>query len=255
MRTLVETKVLAGDARALPPRPRGARRVQVPATVQAVLAARIDRLPAESKRLLQAAAVIGKDVSLRAAAGRSPTCPRRRLRRNLTLLQSGEFLYEISLFPSVEYTFTPRADPRGGLLRASCRSGGARCTVASWQAIEQLYADRLAEHVERLAHHALRGEVWDKAVAYLRQAGAKAAARSANREAVMLLRAGAGGARSTCPRAGQTTEQAIDLRLDLRPPLLQLGQLERVLDALAGSGGAWPRSSATSSGWRACTPT
>ena len=51
------------------------------------------------------------------------------------------------------------------------------------EAIERLYADRLTEHVERLAHHAVRGEVWEKAVTYLRQAGAKAFARSANREA------------------------------------------------------------------------
>ena len=52
------------------------------------------------------------------------------------------------------------------------------------EALEALYPDRLAEQVERLAHHALRGEVWDKAVAYCRQAGAKAMARSAYREAV-----------------------------------------------------------------------
>jgi hypothetical protein len=50
--------------------------------------------------------------------------------------------------------------------------------------VERLYPDRLAEQVERLAHHAFRGEVWGKAVRYLRQAGTKAAARSANREAV-----------------------------------------------------------------------
>ena len=43
---------------------------------------------------------------------------------------------------------------------------------------------RLAEHVDRLAHHALRGEVWDKAVAYCQQAGARAFDRAAFREAV-----------------------------------------------------------------------
>lgn len=50
-------------------------------------------------------------------------------------------------------------------------------------AIERFYPDRLTEHVERLAHHAMRGEMWEQAVTYLRQAGAKALARSANREA------------------------------------------------------------------------
>jgi tetratricopeptide (TPR) repeat protein len=95
-------------------------------------------------------------------------------------------------------------------------------------AIEQLNADRLAEQVERLAHHALRGEVWDKAVAYLRQAGAKAATRAANREAVLLLEQALVAVRHW-PEGRPATEQGIDLRLDLRPPLLQLGQLERAL--------------------------
>ena len=49
---------------------------------------------------------------------------------------------------------------------------------------EAFTGDRVAEQVERLAHHALRGEVWDKALAYCRQAGDKAMARSAHREAV-----------------------------------------------------------------------
>jgi hypothetical protein len=55
------------------------------------------------------------------------------------------------------------------------------------ETIERLYPDRLSEHVERLADHAFRGEVWDKAVTYLRQAGAKALARSTNREAAVFL--------------------------------------------------------------------
>ena len=57
--------------------------------------------------------------------------------------------------------------------------------------VEALEAARrgagVAEQVERLAHHALRGEVWDKAVAYCRQAGEKAMARSAHREAVAVV--------------------------------------------------------------------
>src|SRR5262249_13217556 len=95
-------------------------------------------------------------------------------------------------------------------------------------AMEQLHADRLAEHVEQLAHHALRGEVWDKAVLYLRQAGAKSAARAANREAGMLFEQ-ARVAAQRLPQSRSSIERAIDLRRDLRPPLLQLGQLDRVL--------------------------
>ena len=63
VRTLVETQALVGApgayrlARALPS-------IQVPSTVQAILAARIDRLPPEEKQLLHTAAVIGHEVSL-----------------------------------------------------------------------------------------------------------------------------------------------------------------------------------------------
>jgi predicted ATPase len=103
IRTLVETQVLVGEP--------GAYRVvkarstmQVPATVQAVLAARIDRLPPEEKDLLQTAAVIGKDIPfpLLQAIADLPDAP---LRRGLLHLQSAEFLYETNLFPDLEYTF------------------------------------------------------------------------------------------------------------------------------------------------------
>jgi class 3 adenylate cyclase len=180
VRTLVETQGLAGE--------RGAYRltqalpsIQVPATVQAVLAARIDRLPPEEKRLLQAAAVIGEDVPF-ALLQANAEGPEEALRRGLAHLQAAEFLYEASLFPDLAYTFKHGLTYQvayGSLLQERRRALHGRIL----EAIERLYPDRLAEQVERLAHHALRGEVWEKALAYLRQAGAKAAGRSAYREA------------------------------------------------------------------------
>ena len=197
VRTLVETKVLAGERGAYH-LARASHTLQIPATVQAILAARIDRLAPEDKRLLQAASVIGKDVPftlLQAIA----EGPEERLRRGLANLQAAEFLYEARLFPDLEYTFKHALTHEvayGSLLQERRRALHARIV----DAIETLYPDRLAEHVERLAHHAFRGEVWEKAVTYLRQAGAKAFARSANREAVACLRAGAGGTGSICRR-------------------------------------------------------
>jgi class 3 adenylate cyclase len=103
VRTLVETGVLVGEpgvyrlAHAL-------QTIQVPATVQAVLAARIDRLTPEQKQLLQAAAVIGTEVPfplLQAIA----ELPEVVLHRGLAHLQAAEFLYEIRLFPERAYTF------------------------------------------------------------------------------------------------------------------------------------------------------
>jgi predicted ATPase/class 3 adenylate cyclase len=225
IRALVETGVLAGE--------HGAYRlvkpiesIQLPATIHAVLAPRIDRLPPEAKRLLQAASVIGKDVPLallQAIADLSED----ETRRHLAILQTADLLHELRLFPSMEYTFRhvlTQEVAYGTLLRERRRALHARVM----EALELLLADRPGEQVESLAHHALRGEVWHRAVAYLRQAGAKAAARGVNHEAVGFLEQ-ALGALSHLPDSPERSEQAIDLRLDLRPPLLQMGQLDRVL--------------------------
>jgi tetratricopeptide (TPR) repeat protein len=91
------------------------------------------------------------------------------------------------------------------------------------EAIEALYSDRLIEQVERLAHHAARGEVWGKALTYLRQAGAKADARSANREAALYFEQ-ALTALAHLPDNRETREQAIDLHFNVRNSLVALGE-------------------------------
>src|SRR5262245_53212640 len=173
VRALVETGALTGE--------RGAYRLarpiqnlQLPATAQAILAARIDRLAPEDKRLLQAAAVIGKDVPfplLEAIAKEADE----RLRQGLARLQAAEFLYEARLFPELEYTFKHALTQEvvyGGLLQERRSALHARIL----EAIERAHPERLSEHVDRLAHHALRGDVRAKAVHYLRLAGVTAAA-------------------------------------------------------------------------------
>ena len=228
VRTLVETGVLVGE--------RGAYRLaqpveslQMPATVQAILAARIDRLAPEDKRLLQTAAVIGTEVPwplLQAIA----EAPEEALHRGLGQLQAAEFLYETSLFPEHAYTFKHALTHEvayNSLLQERRRALHTRIV----EAIEGLSADRLIEQVERLAHHALRGEVWDKALAYCRQAGAKAATRSAYREAVAYFEQ-ALTAIGHLPEHRETLEQAIDLRLDIRSALLRLGAFGAICDHL-----------------------
>jgi class 3 adenylate cyclase/tetratricopeptide (TPR) repeat protein len=229
VRTLVETGVLVGG--------RGAYRLahslatlQVPATVQALLAARIDRLPPEDKRLLQTAAVIGTEVPwplVQAIADMSEEA----LYRSLGTLQAAEFLYETSLFPERAYTFKHALTHEvayGSLLHARRQALHARII----EALEVLAGDRLDDQVERLAHHALHGEVWDKAVAYGRQAGDKAQARSACREAVVGYEQ-ALAALEHVPASRAATEQAIDLRLGLRAALNPLAEEPgRMLDHL-----------------------
>ncbi len=228
VRTLVEAQELVGEwgsyhlAQALPT-------IQVPATVQAVLAARIDRLPATEKRLLQVAAVIGTDVPLpllRAIA----ELPEATLHRSLTHLQAAEFLHQMRLFPELAYTFTHTLTHEvayGSLLQERRRPLHERIV----EALETLAGERLAEQVEWLAHHALRGEVWHKAVPYFRQAGTKAIARSAYREAVLCFEQ-ALGALQHLPEGRETRQQAIDLHFDLRNALAPLGEFGRILDTL-----------------------
>ena len=119
--------------------------IQVPATVQAVLAARIDRLPPEEKRLLQAAAVIGTDVPflLLQALGEIPEAT---LHGALTHLQAAEFLYETRLFPELEYTFKHALTQQvayESLLQERRRSLHARIV----EALEALAGERVAEQV------------------------------------------------------------------------------------------------------------
>jgi len=228
VRTLVETGVLIGD--------RGAHRlarpvgdIQVPATVQAVLAARIDRLTPEEKALLQTAAVIGRDVPLallRAVAER----PEEAVRTGLMQLQGGEFLHETKLVPEREYAFKHALSHEvayAGVLPDRRRALHAGIMAA----IEHLHAHRLAEHVDSLAHHALRGEVFDKAATYFRQAGAKAANRSAYREAVACFEQ-ALEALTHLRESRETIEQGIDLRLELRNSLFALAEVPRIFDCL-----------------------
>jgi tetratricopeptide (TPR) repeat protein len=95
------------------------------------------------------------------------------------------------------------------------------------EAIERLSPDRLTDHVERLAHHAFRGEAWGQAVTYLSQAGAKAFARSANREAVASFEQ-ALTALTHLPETRETQAQAVDVRFDLRNALFPLAEFGRI---------------------------
>jgi tetratricopeptide (TPR) repeat protein len=218
VRTLIETNILTGergDYRLARP----IQSTQVPATVQAVLAARIDRLPPEEKRLLQSAAVVGKDtpfVLLQAIASESE----HELRQRLARLQSAEFLYETSLFPEIEYTFKHALTHEvayGSLLQEQRRALHA-CIM---EAVEKLYADRLHEQAERLSYHALRGELWDKAVVYLHQAGRKATEQSAYKEAASYFEQ-ALDALTRLPESRQKLKQGINIRVDLGPVLVAM---------------------------------
>lgn len=215
VRTLVESGALVGERGAYRPS-RSATSVQIPPTVRAVLAARTDRLPPTEKRLLQSAAVVGKDVPcslLRAIADLDDAD----LHRALARLQAADFLYELSLFPDLELTFKHALTHEvayGSLLHERRRALHGRIV----DAIEEQTQDRVAEHVDRLAHHAVRGEVWGKALHYLRRAYARVMALSTQREAVAYADQSL-VALAHLLDGPETVTAAVDVRFELRQAL------------------------------------
>jgi class 3 adenylate cyclase/tetratricopeptide (TPR) repeat protein len=200
--------------------------LEIPATVQAVLAARIDRLSPPEKLLLQTAAVIGMDVPPALLQMLTDLGPQE-LDRTLATLVSARFLDATTLYPDVEYRFRHpliREVATSSLLREQRR----RLHVRIVAAIETVYADRLSSWIDRLARHASRAELWPEAAAYNRQAGARAAAHAANVDAVQAYET-ALDALTRQPSTRETIEEAIDIRLDLLAPLLQLGRLDDLL--------------------------
>ena len=216
IRALVEVGALTGATGAYRVI-KGVEPVQVPATVQGVLAARIDRLEVEDKQLLQTSAVIGKDLPyalLQAIAD----LPDEALRRGLANLQASEFLYETRLFPDLEYTFKHALThdvAYGSLLQERRKALHQRIA----EAIESIYAVRLAEQSERLAHHYTEAGLAEQAIGYWQQAGQRAIERSANTEAVSHLTKGL-ALLETLPDTFQRDQQERTLQITLGVPLL-----------------------------------
>jgi len=225
VRALRETKALVGDP--------GAHRLahpiedlHVPASVQAVLAARIDRLAPDDKHVLQTAAVVGQDVPYTLLETVADV-PGDSLRSSLAQLRAAALLYETTLFPGPEYRFAHALThdvAYSSLLQERRRALHARILGA----MEAASADPAALDIERLARHALGGESWRKAVTYLRQAGRRATAQSAYHASARWLEE-ALRALAHVPESPEALAEAIDTRLDLRIALIPL---RRYRDAL-----------------------
>jgi len=173
VRVLVDTGVLSG-ARGAYRMMRRPEEMEIPASVAAIIAARIDRLGAAEKAVLQLAAVIGEDVPLALLEAVSEL-PAEQLHGALSDLRARELLYEAHLFPEIAYAFRHGLTRRvayDGLLHES--RGALHSRVA--EALEARHA-HLGEIVETLAHHFEQGGVWPKAAEYALRAADKAKQR------------------------------------------------------------------------------
>jgi tetratricopeptide (TPR) repeat protein len=228
VRSLVETGILDGEKGNYRPG-LALDSIQIPRSVQSVVADRIDRLPMAQKHFLQTAAVIGVVVPFRLLQSVAEL-PEDQLYEYLAKLQSAEFIHETDLFPEMEYSFKHALTTEvayGALLHERRTFLHARIV----KALEEMTEHTSHDHLEKLAHHAFYGEIWDKALNYSKEAGSKAMGRSAYREAVIYFDRGLASLEHL-PKSRHVLEQAIDLRLDLRNALFPLEELERLRENL-----------------------
>jgi predicted ATPase/class 3 adenylate cyclase len=190
VQTLVDQEVLrrdpAGGMQLVSPVTSSAlAALQLPPTVQGVLAARIDRLSAEEKALLQTLAVLGKEFAWSLLTQVTEQAGEE-LQRLLAHLQAEEFIYEQPAFPESAYIFK-HALTQEVAYNAVLLERRRVLHERAAQAIEGLFAERLPEHYHALAHHYSRSGNTPKAIDYLHRAGQQAVERSAYAEAVSHL--------------------------------------------------------------------
>jgi predicted ATPase/class 3 adenylate cyclase len=220
---LVEQGVLVRDAVGaglVPSRSEGAHKgtpLQVPPTVQGVLAARIDRLTPDEKALLQQLSVIGRKLPV-SLLRQVITQPEDELYRLLPSLQRKEFLYEQPAFPEVEYLFKHALTQEvaySTVLQEQRKALHERTA----HAMEALYHATLDEHYSDLAQHYTRSGNTEKAVEYLYLAGQQAVQRSAHAEAIDQLTT-ALELLSTLPDTAERAQQELRLQIALGLPLM-----------------------------------
>ncbi len=153
----------------------------IPSTIQDVLMARVDSLPDGAKEVLQTGSVIEREFSYEIIK-RLMAFPEQELLSYLSVLKESELLYERGIFPQSIYVFK-HALTREAVYDSLLLKVKAGIHKAIGKTIEELYSDRLEEFYEMLAHHSFRGEDWERANHYNREAGLKAHSFSAYEEA------------------------------------------------------------------------
>lgn len=228
VRALVEVGALEGQPGDYRPA-KDIQQITVPATVKAVLAARIDRLGPDSRSVLDVASTIGRNVPvalLQAVANISEE----RLRRLLAELQAGDFLYESRPLPNQEYAFK-HALTRDVAYESMLLEARQTLHAQIAAKIEQLHEGRLDEQVDNLAEHTYHAGQWPAAVKFLLQACIRAVNRSAPRAAVALFERGL-TALAHLPEGAARAKAGVDLRLVALNALIPLGDHAHIVQHL-----------------------
>jgi class 3 adenylate cyclase/tetratricopeptide (TPR) repeat protein len=198
--------------------------IQVPDTIQGIIAARIDRLDESLKRIMHVASVIGREFAFRIL--QSITEMREELKSHLINLQGLELIYEKRLFPELEYIFkhalTQEVAYNSLLLTRRKEIHGK-----IGKAIEEIYPDRLEEFYEMLAYHYSKSDDLAKGISYGEKAAARASSVYAYTEAARLLEEALKVQEVLDP---QNKVKKCDLLLDLADALRLGNQAQRALD-------------------------
>jgi len=202
--------------------------IQVPATIQGIIAARLDRLEESLKGIIQTASVIGKEFAFRIL--QAVETLREDLRSSLLTLQDLEFIYEKAILPELEYIFKHTLTQEvayNSLLIKKRKEIHERVG----QAIETIYGDRLEEFYEMLAYHYSLSENAQKAFQYLKLSGDKATKNYSNLEAVRFYQE-AVRALDAQPSSEENKREKLKVFHRILNPMGLLGYPEGMLDIL-----------------------
>ena len=214
---------------------KGCQKIDIPATIQSVLAARIDLLGGIPKSLLQIASVIGKDVPMTLLSSMVDVATDE-LSPHLEMLETADFLYKVKAERAPEQAFKheysfkhefTREVAYGTMLTGLRRTLHAKLV----DIIESSFANRLDEYIDHLADHAFHAELWEKAIPYQLRSCRRAAKRGANQNAISLFERGL-ETLVRLPPSNAKNKAQIDFRLTVIIALEPLGRHQRIASVL-----------------------
>ena len=206
--------------------------VSIPSTIQDVIMARVDSLPDGAKVVLQTGSVAGRefghDLIKRVAEYTEDA-----LWSHLSALKDAELLFERGIYPQSSYVFK-HAITQDIVYNSLLLKKRKEIHQKIGAVLEELNAERLAEFYEILAYHCLKGEDWQRAYRYSREAGLKSLAHSDYEEAQRYFEDALTAIRNL-PREKTMIEQDIDLRFSMRSVLLPLGRNDEWTEWINGA--------------------
>jgi predicted ATPase len=207
---------------------KNATEIQVPDTIEGIIAARMDRLADDIKRTMQVASVIGRDFAFRILE--AITEMKKGLNSYLLNLQDLEFIYEKSLFPELEYVFK-HALTQEVAYNSLLQQRRRQIHENIGRAIEALYPDRIEEFYEILAHHYSKSNNFEKAYQFLKLSGDKVMGNYSASEAFSYYK-DAMVALEKFPESEENKQKLLDIIHKIMVPTIVLGFPEDSLSIL-----------------------